>query len=465
MRHTIFSGLLLGALAPAAAQAQQAVTAEEAQTIAEEAYIYAYPNVLMEVSARVATNVTAPDGSTAAPMNQLGNARAFPDPSFTIVVRPNADTLYTSLNYDVSEEPLVVDVPDSGGRYYLLPLLDRWSDVYAVPGTRTTGNGAQTFAIVGPGWEGALPDGVRRYDSPTSGGWMGGRVQTNGVADYAAVHAFQDGLRAVPLSAWGTDAYTPPIGEVDPELDMSAPPDQVEAMDAVTYFETFAELMKVHPPHANDYPILDRMARIGLVAGESYDASAQPVEIRAALEAAPEAALPRIKAAWKNAGVEANGWRTNLTAIGTYGADYLRRAGVAYGGLGANVPEDAVYPTAFADANGDPFQSDRRYRLHFEADQIPPVRAFWSLTMYDDRQLFAENPIDRYAIGDRDDLEFNEDGSLDLYIQRDSPGPEREANWLPTPRSGEFTMNLRLYWPDARVIDGDWTPPAVQVVE
>lgn len=467
MRHAIATGLALGSLAfaPTVSQAQQPVTAEEAKTIAEEAYVYAYPLVLMEVSGNVSTNVAAPDGTTAAPINQVGNARAFPDPSFTVVVRPNADTLYSSMVYDVSKEPLIVSVPDSGGRYYLLPLLDKWSDVFAVPGTRTTGNGAQTFAIVGPGWEGDLPGGVRRYDSPTSGGWMGGRVQTNGVSDYEAVHAFQDGLRVMPLSAWGTDDYMPPAGDVDPDLDMSAPPDQVEAMDAATFFETFAELMKAHPPHANDYPILDRMARIGLVPGESYDVSEQPREIRAALEAAPEAAMPRIKAAWANAGVEANGWRTNLTAIGTYGADYLARAGVAYGGLGANVPQDAVYPTAFADANGEPFHSDRRYRLHFEADQIPPARAFWSLTMYDERQLFAENEIDRYAIGDRDDLQFNEDGSLDLYIQRESPGPELESNWLPTPQSGTFTMNLRLYWPEARVVDGNWSPPPVLRVE
>ena len=153
-----------------------------------------------------------------------------------------------------------------------------------------------------------------------------------------------------------------------------------------------------------------------------------------------------------------------MTAIGTYGADYLHRAGVAFGALGANVPDDAVYPTAFADADGQPFSSEKRYILHFEKRQIPPARAFWSLTMYDERQVFTENPINRFAIGDRDRLTFNPDDSLDLYIQRESPGKDKESNWLPAPKSGSFTMNLRLYWPKAEVLDGTWTPPLVKRV-
>lgn len=161
----------------------------------------------------------------------------------------------------------------------------------------------------------------------------------------------------------------------------------------------------------------------------------------------------------------ANGWQTNVTAIGTYGTDYLHRAGVAYGGYGANVIEDALYPTAFADADGKPFSSDKRYLLHFAKDQTPPVRGFWSLTMYDERQLFTANSIDRYAIGDRDKLTFNTDGSLDLYIQSESPGKDREANWLPAPKSGSFTMNLRLYWPKAEATNGSWAPPPVNRVD
>ncbi|MDI9848879.1 DUF1254 domain-containing protein [Rhodoblastus sp. 17X3] len=446
-----------------AAAAQQAASTDEAREIARETYIYAYPLILSEVTFRVGKNVEVPTG-TSAPINQFGHMREFPDPSFTIVVRPNADTLYSSLGYDVSKEPLIISVPESGGRYYLLPFLDFWSDVFTVPGTRTTGNDAQTFAIVGPNWQGQLPAGVTEYRSPTGSGLLIGRTQTNGKVDYEAVRRFQDGMKAVPLSAYGKP-YTPPKGAVDPKQDRSAPPDQIDKMDAATFFAMFAELMKANPPHANDYPIIGRMKRIGIEPGKSFDLASAPKEVQDALNGAPAIALKQIKEAWSKSGVLVNGWRTNVTAIGTYGTDYLHRAGVAYGGYGANVIEDALYPTAFADADGQPFNSERRYVLHFSKDQIPPVRGFWSLTMYDDRQLFTANPIDRYAIGDRDKLAFNADGSLDLYIQQESPGKDKEANWLPAPKSGSFTMNLRLYWPKAEATNGAWAPPPVKPVD
>ena len=186
--------------------------------------------VLMDVSKQVSTNVREPTGLTA-PINQSAHGHTFPEPSFTIVVRPNADTLYSSLNFDVSKEPLIITVPDSGGRFYLLPFLDEWTDVFAVPGKRTTGTTALTFAIVGPNWRGELPADVKRYDSPTAFGWMGGRTQTNGKADYEAVHNFQDGIKAVPISAYGKP-YIPPKGNVNPKQDMSVPPDQIDKMDA-----------------------------------------------------------------------------------------------------------------------------------------------------------------------------------------------------------------------------------------
>ena len=455
------AALAISGMAGSTASAQQAqpVSEQEAYEIARDAYVYAYPMVIMDVTRRVSTNVAQPEGLRG-PVNQIANARAFPDASFTDVVRPNADTLYSAMYYDVSKDPMVFSVPDSGGRYYLLPMLDMWTDVFTVPGKRTTGTGAQTFAVVGPHWQGQLPKGVEAIRSPTSMGLMIGRTQTNGKADYAAVHKFQDGLKAVPLSHYGK-AYTPPKGTVSPNQDMSSPPDQVAKMDAATYFSTFAELMKTNPPHANDYPILARLKRIGIEPGKSFALASASPETQRALRAAAPDGLKQIEGAFRTSGVQANGWRTNLTAIGTYGTDYLHRAGIAFAGLGANPVEEAVYPTAIADAAGQPFSSDRRYVLHFNKDQIPPVRAFWSLTMYNDRQLFAANPINRYALGDRDKLAFGPDGSLDLYIQRESPGQDKESNWLPTPASGPFTMNLRLYWPDRQVLDGSWVPPGV----
>ena len=459
------AALAISAMTASTALAQQGqpLSEQEVRDIARDAYIYAYPMLVMEMTRRVATNVEKPEGARG-PMNQITNVRDFPTPSFTDVVRPNADTLYSVMFFDVSKDPMVFSVPDSGGRYYLLPMLDMWTDVFAVPGKRTTGTGAQTFAVVGPHWQGQLPKGIELIKSPTSTVFMLGRTQTNGKADYAAVHKFQDGLKAVPLSRYGKP-YTPPKGTVNAALDMSSPSGQVHKMDAATFFATFAELLKANPPHANDYPILARLKRIGIEPGKSFSLASASPEVQRALNAAVPEAQQDIEAASQRSGVLANGWRTNLTAIGTYGTDYLHRAGIAFAGLGANTIEDAVYPSLFADTNGEPLSSDRRYQLHFDKDQIPPVRAFWSLTMYDERQLFAANPIDRYAIGDRDKLAFNPDGSLDLYIQRESPGADKESNWLPTPASGPFTMNLRLYWPKREVLEGTWVPAPVLPAE
>lgn len=464
MRTLLLAALCAGAMlwAPKA-QAQQSVSSEEAREIAQEAYIYAYPMVLADATRHVMTNVAEAAGLRG-PMNQISHTRVFPDASFTDGIRPDVDTLYSVMYFDVSNEPMVLSVPASGGRYYLLPMLDMWTDVFAVPGKRTTGTGAQTFAVVGPRWQGQLPARMTEYRSPTAIVTLIGRTQTDGKADYAAVHEFQDGIKAVPLSAWGKP-YTPPKATVNPSLDMSAPRDQVEKMDAQTFFSRFAELMKDNPPHANDYPILSRMKRIGLEAGKSFSLASAPEEVQDALNAAPAEALDKIKGGVAKSGLLINGWRINLTAIGTYGTDYLHRASVAYAGLGSNPVEDSVYATVSTDASGAPFRSDQPYVLHFDKSRIPPSRAFWSLTMYNERQLFAANPIDRYAIGDRDKPAYNADGSLDFYIQRESPGKDKEPNWLPTPTSGAFTISLRLYWPRAEVLDGSWKPPPVRRVD
>jgi hypothetical protein len=457
-----FLGMTLATLSAAAGGAD--LDPGEAEEIAVEAYTYAYPLVLMDVSRRVMTNVAAATPGGPAPMNQFRHRRTFPDATYTDVVRPNADTLYSTLWFDVTGEPLVIRLPDSGGRYYLLQMLDLWTDVFACPGKRTTGTGPQVYAVVGPRWEGKLPDGVEMIRAPTGTGWMIGRTQTNGPGDFAYVHKFQAGITATPLSAWGRD-YTPPRGKVDPSVAKDPPVEQVAKMGAAEFFTRFADLTKDNPPHGNDYPVLARLRRLGLEPGRPFHLAGQPPAARAALEKAPGVARRKIAAEFRHAGVSVNNWRTVTAPIGTYGTAYLRRAGVAFAALGANVSEDATYPTAFADSEGRPFDSAKRYEMHFAKGQLPPVRAFWSLTMYNDRQYFAANPINRYAIGDRDRLKLSGDGSLTLYIQRKSPGKEREGNWLPAPKEGGFSMNLRLYWPGPAALDGTWAPPAVKRID
>ncbi|MFO1036256.1 MAG: DUF1254 domain-containing protein [Geminicoccaceae bacterium] len=429
--------------------------------LATDAYVYGYPLVTMEFTRRVMTNVAAPEGNRG-PMGQFVRARSYPDSSFRDVTAPNADTLYTTAWVDLGAEPWVLSIPDMKDRYFLFPMLDGWTNVFQVPGSRTTGTGAQTYAITGPGWSGKLPDGVKEYKSPTDMVWLLGRIYCTGTPeDYAAVHALQDQCKLVPLSAWGTD-YTPPAGKVDPAVDMKkAVRDQVNALDAKAYFTLLADLMKKNPPSPKDAPALERFARIGLVPGQDFDAGKLDADFASRI---PTIAFDRIMLQFKvnDAVKHINGWNFTTTT-GLYGTDYLMRALVTAIGLGANRPQDAVYPTSLKDAHGTAYDGADRYFMHFPKGHLPPVEGFWSLTMYDENYFFVANPLNRYSISARQKLQPNADGSVDLLIQHESPGADKEANWLPAP-AGKFILMLRMYWPnekDPSILDGSWKIPAV----
>jgi hypothetical protein len=437
---------------------------QEAQEIAVEAYLYLYPLVTMDVTRRQATNVAPGQVLGRGPMMTFTHVRTFPPAEFRDVVRPNFDTLYSIAWLDVTEEPAILNVADAAGRYYLLPMLDMWTDVFASPGKRTTGTGAARFALVPPGWRGSLPDGVERIDAPTPYVWLIGRTQTNGPADYEAVHAFQDGLQIAPLSR--ADAPEQPgTFEPDPTVDMQTPPlRQVNGMAGADYFRYAAELMKQHPPHVTDQAVIARMRRLGLRAGESFDPASADPTVRQALEAAPAAGLAAMNAKLPTLARVVNGWQLNTDTMGVYGDYYLKRATVAMLGLGANQPEDAVYPLNQADAEGQPLNGAKDYVLHFDPAELPPVNAFWSVTLYDDEGFQVANDLNRFAIGDRDPLTYNGDGSLDLYVQHADPGPDKQPNWLPAP-AGSFNLTARLYWPKPEVLDGRWAPPPVRPTE
>lgn len=426
--------------------------------IASEAYVYLFPLVLMDVTRRITGNVPAGVKPGFGPMNQFTHMRAFPPGDFREVVRPNFDTLYSILWFDLRDEPVVVSAPDTGGRYYMLPMLDMWTDVFAVVGSRTTGTGEGHYAIVGPDWVGDLPAGITRIDSPTPFGWIIGRTQTNGPADYPAVHRIQDGFVATPLSRFPREYR--PEAEIDPDVDMAtAPVDQVFAMDTVEFLRRGADLMGLHRPHVTDQPIVARMARIGLEPGRPFSPDAELAEL-----IAPAAELGRqtMLDFEPRAFPVVNGWSAPISGMGVYGTDYLRRATVAKIGLGANLPEDAVYPVLYTDEHGNAPDGQHRYLLHFAADALPPADAFWSVTMYDREGFTVPNEIDRYAVGDRDDLLYNDDGSLDIHIQHDDPGGKQTQNWLPSPL-GPLGITLRLYDPRPEVLQGVWSPPKLHV--
>jgi hypothetical protein len=371
------------------------------------------------------------------------------------------DTLYSFAWLDLSKEPIVLSVPDTDDRYYLMPMLDAWSNVFASPGKRTTGTKAGIFAIVGPDWKGTLPDGVKEIKAPTNTGIIAGRTQANGPADYKVVNALQEQYKLTPLSSFGK-AYTPPKGAVDPKIDMKTPPvEQVNGMNAETFFKRLAALMKSNPPPEADAPMLKKLARIGIVPGRDFDMKKLDPAVAKGLEKSVQAAVAKIGAMAREIGKPVNGWRILPMNVGKFGTDYDVRAVVALLGLGANIPQDAIYPTVFVDADGKPLTGGKRYVLHFDKGQLPPVNAFWSVTMYNAQSFFVDNPLNRYNIAGWMPLKFNDDGSLDIYIQRDSPGKEKESNWLPAAKE-EFSMNLRLYWPKESALDGTWKPPAVQ---
>jgi hypothetical protein len=313
---------------------------------------------------------------------------------------------------------------------------------------------------VPPGWSGSLPAGVTRIDAPTPYVWIIGRTKTDGPADYEAVRQVQAGYRITPLSRWGATAE-PVVGTVDPSVDMKTPPKTtVDTMPSSKFFAYAAEIFKLQPPHITDQPILAQMKRIGIEPGKSFDIDKVEPAIKAAVEAAPEAALTLM--AWKIASIArvANGWSMNTDTMGVYGNYYLKRAMVAQVGLGANLPEDAIYPLNLADGTSRPLEGESAYVLHFTKDAMPPVDAFWSVTLYDDAGFQVPNSLNRFAVSSWMPFNYGSDGSLDLLIQNASPGADKEANWLPAPK-GTFNLTMRLYAPQSDALTGKWNPPAV----
>jgi hypothetical protein len=450
----------------AKAAAENAAREVEAREIAVEAYMYAYPMVTMEITRRVMTNVEKPAGSKA-PMGQFARLRAYPAVDDRSVTAPNADTLYTLAWLDVSKEPWILSIPDMKDRFFLFPMLDMWTNVFQDPGKRTTGTKAQKYAITGPGWSGTLPAGVTEYKAPTNIVWVLGRIYCTGTPeDYKAVHALQDQVSAVPLSAYGKP-YTPPPGKVDPAIDMKEPREQVNAMDGAAYFKLFAELLKTNPPAADDAPMVAKLAKIGIVPGQDFDAAKLDAAVAKGIAAAPKPAQEKISSLKEavvvgDAKLE-NGWMF-FSKTGLYGTGYRNRALITWYGLGANRPQDAVYPTSEGPELLKKYSGANRYVMRFAKGDLPPVNGFWSITMYDKDYFFVPNTINRYTVSQRSKLKANPDGSVDIYVQHDSPGKDKEQNWLPAP-AGEFVLMMRLYWPKETppsILDGTWKPPEVR---
>jgi hypothetical protein len=460
MKRTILPILISVGLFAALAtptSAQPAITEEEAHAIGVDAYLYFYPLITMDLTRKQSTNIEPGKEIGKGPMNMFVSVPTYPPADFKGVVRPNFDTLYSIAWLDLTKEPMIVSVPDTNGRYYLLPMLDMWTDVFASPGWRTTGTQAANFLIAPPGWSGDTPTGMTRIDAPTPYVWIIGRTKTDGPQDYDAVHKIQAAYKITPLS----QNYSPPTVTIDASVDMKTPPKvQIDTMPAEKYFAYAAELLKVNPPHITDQPMIAQLKKIGFERGKSFELDKANPAIRKGLQGASEDAQQLM--AWKIPTLArvVNGWSMNTDTMGVYGNYYLKRAIVAQLGLGANLPEDAIYPLNLADETGKPLDGANKYTLHFEKGATPPVDAFWSVTLYDTGGFQVANALNRFTVSSWMPFKYNVDGSLDLYFQNESPGSDKEANWLPAPK-GPFNLTMRLYAPRSEALTGKWNPPPV----
>lgn len=418
---------------------------------AGQSYIYGYPLVLMDETRR---DVVERAGI---PANRLAHVRDLPGAGFNAVVRPNLDTLYSLAWLHLADEALVLEIPSMDGRYWLFQGLDAWTNVFADAGVRTLGNGPVSVLIAGPDFAGPAPEGMILYRSPTRMAWLLGRIEIDGGADMEAVHRLQDGVRLYPYRAMpGGHGVT--LDRRAGQDTGTSPPERVAALDAPQFLDRLGVLLMHNPPADTDAEALAHLEALNAGPGLTVDWSDYGILAVQAMLRGVAVARDRLAQGPE----QADGWSVPENHIGRYGDDHAYRAGVALYGLGANLPEDAVYPAARTDAEGETLHGSNRYRIRFTPDALPPVNAFWSVTLYDADGYLVAHEADRHAVTSRDDLVRDEDGSITLDIHAGPPEAGREANWLPAPAGDRFTLLARLYWPQESVLAGEWVMPPIE---
>lgn len=459
----IFFGLFLSLVIYQQAKAQ-AISKENTELIstAKEAYIYGLPLVLTDLT-RLASHHYP---------NQFEHFRVFPDHTFKTVVRPNNDTFYSIAFLDLANDPIILNIPDTKDRYAVIPLSDGFTNVFASFGKRTTGTKAQQYVITGPKWKGKLPNDIQEVKSPTDLVWIIGRIQVNSPEDGKNfVNPLQDGLTVTPLSQFNgfSNKNIAPSKTIYSVESTNAGKFLLENKNVVTalkqfsieeYFNYLNELLVKNPSTEADKSVIEKFAKIGIKAGQKFSIANFNADQKAALNALPSQTLSELQK-FRSISSKRKDSKPDVT-IGHFGTDYLKRALVAYFGLGALGPEDAAYLSYTQDADEQILNGENKYVLHFEPHQTPPSLAFWSITSYDKEGYLIENPIRRYAIGDRNNLKYNRDGSLDIFIQKENPGADKENNWLPVSKE-EFNLTVRIYWPKEEYLKtGNWSKPAIK---
>ncbi len=428
-----------------------------------DAYIYGYPLLLMNYTKELGTNVIEPHPTIPrAPINQLGHYRKFPDHTSKGVVKPNVDTYYSVAWFDLSKGPQVLSMP-STDRYYLLSFYDAFTNVFASPGTRTHGSQALTLLVVGPDYQDGNIEGILTIQSPTHMAWMIARIETYDNEDGGTVvRDIQDLMDLRPLSAVGDSSYTAPKGVKN--ISYPLPPiKQMESLSVEEFMNQLNDLLITQQTASYDDDIINRLKNIGIQVGARFELPEDNFVLKQKLGAIPKVIHKRFRERKANPDptLMKNNWTMITSKLGYYRDDYLSRSYVSFVGLGANLTEDAIYPFTTMDSDGNLLDGSQKYQIHMEPDEVPPVRAFWSLTAYNEDDFLIKNEYNKFAINSKDSLLYNEDGSLDLFISAEPSIDMKTENWIPVNNLQNFTLTLRLYWPEEPIMNGNWDPPSV----
>jgi hypothetical protein len=458
---------LQGCAATASAQGStspmtpDAAQSKQAYALGVQAYIWGYPMVVMQKSrdamtkggdAPVTPDVFNKSGKLFAPVNQVANAWGMLGPKFSAVQSGNSDTQYSVTWFDSSKDPYVLHLPNAKGRYYTFQFIDAWTNNFFYASTRTMGSQEQSYALAAPGWNGKLPEGVARVDCPTPTGFIIGRWFVASLKDVASVNELQKLVTMTPLSSFGK-SYTAPRVKVVPAKKYT---------DDLAFFEQLGDTLVINGAPERDAGLLGMLADIGLTVDHGFDPSALTDGEKKALAQASTDGEAMLAAKSASMGRDVNGWQFSPVLDEYFGTDYLFRAAIGYQAMFVNTPTEAYYPGVFKDTSGDVLDgSAGKYTLTFPKGKTPPVGAFWSTTMYDaKKRLMVENQLKRYKIGSADKLKVGSDGSTTIYIQADSPGKDKESNWLPAPKE-PFYMLFRMYLPKIEVLNGQYELPGV----
>jgi hypothetical protein len=452
------------------AKMQQLTNSNDPTDIATLAYIYGFPLVAVIRTADFSTNPDTPPAPGRGPINTFNHFREFPNSNFTDIVRVNLDTLYSTAYLNMSKEPLVLKVPPITDRYFTLQFIDAYSNNFNYVGSRLNETTGGTYLVTGPNWQGTVPSGMKQIKAPTDSGLIGLRIFVNGPDDVSTVNSIQDKFSLSPLSGNTTSPATS-VGvtssNASKEIPVKFTPSAIPKTGIAIYDEIGKDLANNLPPQA-DSEVLAKFKTIGIGPGLTPSKSANDT-VNQAFEKGITNGQQLIDEKVLNLGPVVNGWAIpgiaaggGKVAFGDFGTDYLLRSAVAQYGLFANSPDEAVYPTAFVDSQGQNLTGMHNYVIHFDNGQTPPVKAFWSVTLYNNKSYLADNPINRYAVSEIG-LKNNTDGSLDIYIQHDNPGKDKESNWLPAP-AGDFNLILRQYVPEEPILNGQYQYPLIKQV-